>query len=84
MKECLCTQCECSQCHNSPFLLTTSELEILKLIGHGYANKQVASELGICEQTAKNHISSIFGKLGVNSRTQAILLAVKKNLIQID
>lgn len=58
--------------------LTERENEILKLITLGNGNKEIASKLYISEKTVKNHISNIFQKLHVNSRTQAALYALGK------
>ena len=64
-----------------PSLLTLRETEILDHIARGYINKQVASKLGISEQTVKNHLSSILRKLDVNDRTQAVVLAMHNGWI---
>jgi two-component system, NarL family, response regulator DegU len=64
--------------------LTPREMEILKYIGMGYLNKQIALELGISEQTIKNHVTSILRKLNANARTEAVVLALKQGLISID
>jgi two-component system, NarL family, nitrate/nitrite response regulator NarL len=53
--------------------LTTRELEIAQLLAKGASNKQIAKLLDISERTVKNHLRSIFGKMGVNSRVQAAL-----------
>ena len=53
-------------------LLTSRELQILQLVALGLANKQIAQQLAISEHTVKFHISSIFTKLGVASRTEAV------------
>ena len=63
--------------------LTIREVEILKYVAQGYANKQIAAKLNISEQTIKNHITSIMAKLNANARTQAVVIAVKKGLISI-
>lgn len=52
--------------------LTTRESEVLELLGQGLSNKLIARELHISEHTVKFHVSSLFTKLGVNSRTEAI------------
>jgi two-component system response regulator DegU len=69
-----------------PFIspLTPREMEILKYIGQGYLNKQIAVELGISEQTIKNHVTSILRKLNANARTEAVVLALKQGLITIN
>ena len=64
-----------------PSILTPRETEILDHIASGYINKQVASKLGISEQTVKNHLSSILRKLEVNDRTQAVVLAMHNGWI---
>jgi DNA-binding NarL/FixJ family response regulator len=63
--------------------LTTRELEVLKLLGVGKANKQIATELEISERTARTHVSNILGKLGLSSRTQAALWAVREGLVDV-
>jgi DNA-binding NarL/FixJ family response regulator len=57
-------------------LLTAREREVLALIASGQSNRQLAYHLGITERTARTHVSNLFGKLKVTSRTQAALLAV--------
>ena len=63
--------------------LTPRETEILKYIAQGYLNKQIAAELGISEQTIKNHVTSILRKLNANARTEAVVVAIKQGLITI-
>lgn len=63
--------------------LTERENEILKLITLGNSNKEIASKLYISEKTVKNHISNIFQKLHVNSRTQAALYALRQKKVSI-
>lgn len=63
--------------------LTPRETEILKYIGQGFLNKQIAAELGISEQTIKNHVTSILRKLNANARTEAVVVAIKQGLITI-
>jgi two-component system response regulator DegU len=64
--------------------LTPREMEILKYIGQGLLNKQIALELGISEQTIKNHVTSILRKLNANARTEAVVLALRQGLISIN
>jgi two-component system, NarL family, response regulator DegU len=64
--------------------LTPREMEILKYIGQGYLNKQIAAELGISEQTIKNHVTSILRKLNANARTEAVVLALRQGLITLN
>lgn len=60
--------------------LSARELEILRLIADGHANKEIARRLSISERTARSHVSSILRKLRLSSRTQAALLAVREGL----
>jgi LuxR family maltose regulon positive regulatory protein len=61
--------------------LSTRELEVLSLIAAGHSNEEIASKLIISVKTAKRHISNIYGKLGVKSRTQAVALARELRLV---
>jgi DNA-binding NarL/FixJ family response regulator len=61
--------------------LSEREIEVLRLVGSGFSNKQIAAQLFIAEGTVKNHITSIFGKLEVTDRTQAALKAKEMRLI---
>ncbi len=61
-------------------LLTDREREILLLVARGQANKEIAAELVISERTARTHVSNILTKLGLSSRTQAALWAVREGL----
>ena len=63
--------------------LTPRETEILNYIAKGYLNKQIAAELGISEQTIKNHVTSILRKLNANARTEAVVVAIKQGLISL-
>lgn len=65
----------------SPETLTYREKEVLQLVAQGMANKEIAQELGIGEKTVKTHVSNIFSKLGVLSRTQAALHAIQTGLV---
>ena len=64
--------------------LSPREIDILHLLARGLSNKEIAAQLGIVEGTVKIHITSIFNKLGVNDRTQALIEAVKRGIVQID
>jgi DNA-binding NarL/FixJ family response regulator len=63
--------------------LSEREVEVLVLMAKGASNKVIASSLNIGESTAKTHIQSIFNKLGVNVRTEAVTEAVKKGIIRL-
>ena len=62
-------------------LLTRREIEVLILVARGRSNKEIARELAIGQQTVKTYISTIFRKLGVQSRTQAALYALQNGLV---
>jgi DNA-binding NarL/FixJ family response regulator len=66
---------------DSPETLTDRETDVLRLLAHGLANKEIARDLGIGEKTVKTHVSNILAKLGVQSRTQAALYAVQIGLV---
>jgi two-component system response regulator DegU len=68
-----------------PFVspLTPREMEILNHVAQGLLNKQIANQLGISEQTIKNHVTSILRKLNANARTEAVVLALKRGLVSI-
>lgn len=69
---------------DSPEALTEREVDVLRLLAQGQANKQIASNLRIGEKTVKTHVSNILAKLGVPSRTQAALYAVRIGLVSAD
>jgi DNA-binding NarL/FixJ family response regulator len=58
--------------------LTARELDVVALVGEGKANKEIAFELGIGERTARTHVSNILRKLGLTSRTQLALWAIRE------
>ena len=66
-----------------PVDLNDREVEVLRLIACGLANKQIAHTLNIAESTVKNHVRSILSKLGVQDRTQAAMTAVQRGIVQI-
>jgi DNA-binding NarL/FixJ family response regulator len=61
--------------------LTDREHEVLVLVAEGLSNQQIADALVISERTARTHVSNILGKLGVASRTQAALLALREGIV---
>lgn len=63
--------------------LTVREIEILKLVANGMANKQIAFRLKISEKTVRNHVSNMYEKLGIYDRSQAVLYAVRKGLVEV-
>ena len=64
--------------------LSARELEILRLLARGCSNRDIASQLVISERTVEAHLVKIFRKLGVASRTRAVLCALKKGWLTID
>ena len=68
----------------SPEDLTEREIEILKLLARGKANKEIASSLFVGEKTVKSRVSRILAKLGVQSRIQAALHALRIDLVSIE
>jgi DNA-binding NarL/FixJ family response regulator len=60
--------------------LSARELDVLRLLARGLENNQIAGELGISPRTAKNHVSSVLAKLGVSSRVQAAIFAVRQGI----
>jgi DNA-binding NarL/FixJ family response regulator len=68
----------------APEQLTEREMDVLKLLALGKANKEIAQELVIGEQTVKTHVSNILTKLGVQSRTQAALYAAQKGIVTLE
>jgi DNA-binding NarL/FixJ family response regulator len=63
--------------------LTAREIEILKLLASGMANKQIAYKLRISEKTVRNHVSNMYEKLQIYDRAQAVLYAVRKGLVEL-
>jgi DNA-binding NarL/FixJ family response regulator len=63
--------------------LTFRELEVLRLIAAGKANKLIASDLAITEETVKGHVKGILSKLGANDRTHAVTIALKRGIIEL-
>jgi two-component system, NarL family, response regulator len=63
--------------------LSAREIQVLKLIVQGLANKQIAFHLSIAEHTVKNHVKSILNKLGVQDRTQAATAAIQRGIVHL-
>jgi len=73
--------------NNSPEIpeeLTDREYEVLKQLGYGLSNKEIADQLFITEGTVKNHVSNIITKLGLRDRTQAAIYAVRHGITPFD
>lgn len=69
--------------HAADDALTTREIEVLSLIGGGNSNKAIADKLSIAEHTVKGHVKSILSKLGASDRTHAVMLGIKRGIIQL-
>ncbi len=65
-------------------ILTKREEEIFNLLASNYTTSAIASMLCVSDKTVRNHISNVIGKLGVNSRTQALVELIKLNIIKIN
>jgi DNA-binding NarL/FixJ family response regulator len=64
--------------------LSQREMEVLQLLAKGLSNKEIASRLGLVVGTVKIYVANIFSKLGVSDRTQALVTAVKRGIIDIE
>jgi DNA-binding NarL/FixJ family response regulator len=64
--------------------LTERELDVLRLAAQGKTNRAIGSELGISHRTVQGHLASIYGKLGVNSRTEAVTEALRRGWIVVE
>ena len=69
--------------HHSDDALSEREIEVLREVAAGNANKLVALHLTISEETVKAHMKSILSKLGANDRTHAVTIALKRGIIDI-
>jgi DNA-binding NarL/FixJ family response regulator len=67
----------------APATLTSREVEVLRLLAQGRANKEIAADLVISERTVKFHVSAILSKLGAGNRTEAVRLAVQRGLVSM-
>ena len=68
---------------DSPEALSEREIDVLKLLAKGKANKEIARDLVLGEKTVKTHVSNILFKLGVQSRTQAAIFAAQNGLVEL-
>lgn len=64
-------------------IYTKRECEVLQLLADGMSNRSIAEALNISEKTVKNHVSSLFRKMNVNDRTQAVITAIKNDWVNI-
>jgi DNA-binding NarL/FixJ family response regulator len=69
--------------HAADDTLTLREIDVLRLIAGGNANKLVADQLSITEETVKGHVKNILSKLGASDRTHAVTIALKRGIIDL-
>jgi len=69
--------------HATDNALTPRETDVLRLIALGKANKEIAAQLGLSEQTVKSHVKNILNKLAANDRTHAVTIALKRGVIDL-
>ncbi len=69
--------------HATDDALTPAEVAVLRLIAAGNANKQIADQLSITEETVKSRVKSILSKLGANDRTHAAMIGLKRGIIEL-
>jgi DNA-binding NarL/FixJ family response regulator len=69
--------------HATDDALTPAEIAVLRLIAAGNANKQIADQLSITEETVKSRVKNILSKLGANDRTHAAMIGLKRGIIQL-
>jgi DNA-binding NarL/FixJ family response regulator len=70
--------------NNMPEGLTEREMDVLRATAQGYANKAIATKLGISVQTVQVHLRNIFGKMGVSSRSEAVACAIQYGWITLE
>ena len=69
--------------HVTDDILTPREADVLRLIAAGNANKEIAALLALTEDTVKGHVKNILAKLGVNDRTHAVTMGLKRGIIEL-
>jgi DNA-binding NarL/FixJ family response regulator len=69
--------------HATDESLSSREIDVLRLIAGGNANKEIAGQLSIGEETVKGHVTNILAKLGANDRTHAVTLALRRGIIEL-
>jgi DNA-binding NarL/FixJ family response regulator len=69
--------------HAADETLSAREIEVLRLISGGNANKEIAVQLSITEETVKGHVKNILAKLGANDRTHAVTIGLKRGIIEL-
>lgn len=69
--------------HATDDILTPREIDVLQLIAQGNANKEIAGQLSLNEETVKGHVKNILAKLGVHDRTHAVTVGLKRGIIDL-
>jgi DNA-binding NarL/FixJ family response regulator len=69
--------------HATDDVLTPAEIRVLKLIAGGNANKEIAAQLSLSEETVKSQVRNILSKLGANDRTHAAMIGVRRGIIEV-
>jgi len=69
--------------HTGDEQLTAREIEVLRLIAAGNANKEIAAQLDLAEDTVKRHVTNILSKLGANDRTHAVTIGARRGVIEL-
>jgi len=69
--------------HATDDTLSKGEVDVLRLIAAGNANKQIADQLNITEDTVKGRIRNVLSKLGANDRTHAAMIGLKRGIIEL-
>jgi DNA-binding NarL/FixJ family response regulator len=69
--------------HATDGVLTPREIDVLRLVAAGNANKEIAAQLSLTEVTVKSHVKNILAKLGANDRTHAVTIALKRGIIDL-
>ena len=68
--------------HSTDDALTPAEIRVLRLIAEGNANKEIAAQLSVSEETVKGQVRNILSKLGANDRAHAAMIGVKRGIIE--
>jgi DNA-binding NarL/FixJ family response regulator len=70
--------------HATDDILTSREIDVLRLIAEGNANKEIAGKLSLTEETVKGYVKNILAKLSVNDRTHAVTIGLKRGMIDLE
>ena len=69
--------------HSTDDVLSPREIDVLRLVARGNANKEIAAQLSLTEETVKSYLRSILAKLGANDRTHAVAIGLKRGIIEL-